>query len=107
MRSHGIFMHGIACQPYANQKLAVSDWRKPNHSRVTLTITRLPASLSSRARASVRQAECSSRVMHGCAGSVHVTQHILGHLEVSNLVPQLKGTVVSLALLLPFCLIAT
>lgn len=31
MLAPGTFMQRVACQPYANQRAALPDWRKPNN----------------------------------------------------------------------------
>lgn len=56
------------CQPYANQRASVPDWRKPNNSRVTLTTTRLcPACHLASAQSCIKQSDEGALCMDALA----------------------------------------
>jgi len=83
----------------------ISDWRKPYNFACHSYANATPSSLSSRVRASVHQAECYCRVMHGCAGSVQVTQHILDPPDVGQPSCTAEDDRCESRVAAPFCLV--
>jgi hypothetical protein len=64
----GTFMQRVVCQPYANQRAALLDWREPNKSRVTLTTTRLrPACHLASAQSCIGQSDQGALCMDALA----------------------------------------
>lgn len=68
MLDPGTFYAAGRCQPYANQRASVPDWRKPNNSRVTLTTTRLcPACHLASAQSCIKQSDQGALCMDALA----------------------------------------